>query len=71
MNEDINPPVEVGDVLKLGVTRMGNDGDPIMVHKNFIIFLKDLEKKGIQLNTLIEVKITKVFPNFAFAVRVE
>ena len=70
MNEDINPPVEIGDVLKLGITRVGKDGDPIMIHKNFIIFLKDFEKKSVELSKLIEIKITKVFPNFAFAKRV-
>ncbi len=71
MQEDKNPPVEVGDVLKLGIVKMGADGDPIMIHKKFIIFLKDKEKKAIELNTLMEVKITKVFPNFAFAERIE
>jgi len=71
MNEDINPPVEIGDVLNLGIDRMGRDGDPIMTYKNFIIFLKDFKKKSVELSKLIEVKITKVFPNFAFAVRVE
>lgn len=67
--EIIEPPVKVGDILKLGIVRIGKDGDPIMIHRKFIIFLKDMEKRAVQLNTLIEVKITKVFPNFAFAER--
>ena len=69
MNEDINLPLETGDILKLGVTRFGKNGDPILIHKGFIIFLKDIEKKGIQLNTVLEIKITKVLPSFAFALR--
>jgi len=70
MNEDTKPPVDVGDVLKLGVIRIGKDGDPILTHKGYIIFLKDIEKRGVQLNALIEIKIIKVMPRFAFAVRI-
>jgi len=69
MNGDIKPPVKIGDVLKLGVTRFGKDGDPILQYKNLIIFLKELNGKGVPLKEMIEIKITKVFPNFAFAVR--
>ncbi len=70
MEANINPPVKVGEVLKLGIVRFGRDGDPIMIHKNFIIFLKDADRKDVQLNVMFEIKITKVLPNFAFAVRV-
>ena len=70
MEANINPPVKVGEVFKLGIVRFGKDGDPIMIHKNFIIFLKDLEREGVQLNAMFEIKITKVLPKFAFAVRV-
>ena len=65
----ITPSIKVGDILKLGVTKFGKDGDPIMVHKGFIIFLKDVEKRGVELNMMIEIKIIKVFPNYAFAGR--
>ena len=66
----VNTPVKVGDVLKLGVTNFGKDGgDPMMVLQGFVIFLKDPEKKPIQLNTLIEIRITKVFQKFSFAER--
>ena len=59
--------VKVGDVLKLGVVRFGKKGDPIMIHNGLVIFLKNLDKKGgVQLNTMVEIKITKVFPKFAF-----
>ena len=69
MKEEIKPLIKIGEVLKLGVVRFGRDGDPIMVYEGFIIFLK--EKKAIELNTLIEVKIIKVLPKFAFAERTE
>jgi len=64
---DINPPIKVGDVLKLGVVRIGGEGDPVMIHEGFVIFLKNHQKKGFQLGTMIEVKITKVMSKFAFA----
>ena len=71
MTEEITPPIKVGDKLKLGITKFGKDGDPIMVHKGFVIFLKGIEKRGVQLNAMIEIKITKVLPKFAFAERVD
>ena len=67
--ETTKTPIKVGDILKLGVTKFGKEGDPILVHEGLIIFLKDIEKKGIQLNTIFEIKIIKVLQNFAFAVR--
>ena len=67
MEKETIPPVKVGDKLKLGITKFGRDGDPIIVHKGFIIFLKGLEKRGVELNTMVEIKITKVLPKFAFA----
>ena len=64
-------PIKVGDVLKLGVQRFGKEGDPIMMHKGFVIFLKGIENKGIELNTLFEIKIIKILPRFAFAERTD
>ena len=69
MQEKIEPPVKVGDILKLAVVRFGINGDPIMMLRGYIIFLKGLEKRGVELQMLIEIKITKVFPHFAFAER--
>jgi len=69
MKNEIKPPVKVGDVLKLGVVRIGKDRDPVMIHKGYVIFLKDLEKRAVQLSAMIEIKITKVMPRFAFAER--
>ncbi len=61
------PSLKVGDVFKLGVVKFGNSGDPIMEYEGLIIFLKNTKNGGVKLNTLNEVKITKVFPNYAFA----
>ena len=68
--KETTPPVKAGEILKLGVTKFGTNGDPILIHKGFVIFLKDLEKRGVELNTMLEIKITKVLPKFAFAERV-
>jgi len=62
--------IKVGDVFKLGVARIGKNGDPIVIKDGFIIFLKNLGTRGVQLNTIVEIKITKVFPKYAFAERV-
>jgi len=68
-DESITPTIVVGDILTLTVSRFGKKGDPIMVHKGFIIFLKDFKDVAVRLNKMIEIKITKVLPNFAFAER--
>ncbi len=59
--------IKIGDVLKLGVKRFGRDGDPIVIHNRMIIFIKDTNKVGVEINKMIDIKITKVFPNYAFA----
>jgi len=70
-SERKNPPMNYGDVLKLRVIRFGKKGDPIMIHKGFVVFLKDFNKKGIELNRAIRVKIVKILEKFAFAIRAE
>ena len=64
-------PLKIGDVLKLGVVKFGRNGDPILIQEGFVIFLKGLEKRGVELNAMVEIKITKVLPKFAFAERAE
>ena len=71
INTDSEIPVKVGDVLKLGVIRFGRDGDPVMIYEGFVIFLKDIKKRGVQLNTMLEIQITKVCGKFAFAERID
>ena len=66
-SEPEKPPVNVGDKMKLGVVRFGKNGDPIMMHKGFVIFLKGIPTGGVPLNSMFEIKITKVLPKYAFA----
>ena len=63
----MKPKVKIGDILKLAIARLGDSGDPILMYDGFVIILKGLDKKGAHLNKLIDIKITKVLPNFAFA----
>ena len=64
------PPVEIGEVLELQVTNFGIEGgDPILKHNGFVIFLKGSEVKPA-LHELIEVRVIRVTPKYAFAERV-
>ena len=65
--EEKLPPVNEGDVLKLPVDMVGKGGDPIMKIKGFVIFLKNT--KEFEVGKMIEIRITKVTPKFAFAER--
>ena len=71
MEKEIKPPVKIGDIFKLGIIRFGKNGDPILKYKNLIIFLKENNGKSIPLNEMIEIKITKIGSNFAYAVRID
>lgn len=59
--------IKVGNILKLSVSKFGKEGTPILMYNGFVIFLKGLEKKGVELNKLVEIKVTKVLPKFAIA----
>jgi len=61
------PPVRINKKLKVAVTRFGKDGDPIVVYKNFIIFVKSKEKIVVRVNEIIEIRIVKILPKFAIA----
>jgi predicted RNA-binding protein with TRAM domain len=71
LNIENKIPVKVGEILKLGIRRFGKDGTPIMIHKGYIIFLKDDRNGGVELNRIMEIKVMKVFPKYAFAERTE
>jgi len=60
-------PIKKGDILKLAVIKFGKEGDPILRYDGFIIFLKNTDKRGFELNKIIEIKITKILPKFAIA----
>lgn len=60
-------PVKIGDVINIGIIRFGKNGDPVIKYKNFIIFLKNLNGKGVPIKQMIKIKIIRVFKNYAFA----
>jgi len=62
-------PIKVGDILTLRIEKFGTNGDPMMIYKGYVIFLKDFNKAGVELNKPIKVKISKVFEKFSFAKR--
>ena len=61
-------PLHINQVLKLPINRVGKNGDAILMHNNFIIFLKTKKKFPICLNEFLEIRITKIMPSFALAV---
>lgn len=62
----MSPPVKPGDVVKLSICGFGTTGDPMMKSKKYILFLKDYKDKSLPLNTLIDVKVTKVLKDYGF-----
>ena len=66
-NQEKEIPVKVGDVLKAFVTGFGESGDPIMKVENYIIFLKGIERKGVPVGEMVQIKITKILKKFGFA----
>lgn len=62
-----NKPIKVGDLIKTSVLRVGKNGDPLIVYKDFMIFLKLKPKQTFEINRQITLKIIKVKPKFAHA----
>lgn len=60
-------PIHINQILNLTVDRFGKEGDPIFMYKNFIIFLKNDKKIGIELNQFMKIRITKILSNFALS----
>jgi len=62
MTENLVPPVKVGDELKIKVEAIGSKGDGIAKIDKFILFVKKAE-----LGKEYDVKVEKVFNNYAFS----
>lgn len=58
------PPVDVGEVIKAEVRAFGTKGDPILKYQKYTLFLKG--EKGVKLNTMLEVRVNKIFETFGF-----
>lgn len=58
-------PIHINQILNLTVNRFGKEGDPIFVHKNFVIILKSKERLNISINEFMKIRITKILDKFA------
>ena len=65
-----NQPVKVGEHINIAISRFGTNGDPIAMYNGLVIFVKNTDRNGVDISKIIELKITKVFPKYAFAERV-
>lgn len=63
-NESV--PVVVGEHLSSTITGLGAKGDAIIRKGNYVIMVKEL---GLQVGDHVDVVVTKVLPNYAFAER--
>lgn len=64
VNSDV---VKVGQKITLPVMRFGNDGDPILIHNGLVIFLKGVREQRLEAGMMVDIKITKLGSNCAFA----
>ena len=59
--------LRINQVLKLPVSRIGNQGDMLFMYHNLIIIVKTEGKVEFNMNKFLEIRITKIMPKFAFA----
>lgn len=60
-------PIHINQILKQPVTRIGKEGDPMFLYKDFVIILKGEDKIKVVLNEFVKIRITKILPKFALA----
>lgn len=65
------PPIKLGDNLYHAITGWGTNGDPMIKINGYIIFLKNIENKKLEIGVPLKAIITKVFPKFAIANLIE
>ena len=61
--------LKVGDRIRSAISKVGTNGDPIIIHNGLVIFLKNL--KEFQMNQIVTVKITAVKEKFATAEKIK
>lgn len=59
------PPIKVSDIVDIEITSVGKKNDGVGKVDNFIVFVADS-----QVGDKIQVKISKVFKNFAIAEKI-
>ena len=63
----MNKKLYINQILKLPVSRIGNQGDMLFVYHNLIIIVRTEGKVEFNVNKFMEIRITKIMPKFAFA----
>ncbi len=58
----LSAPLKKGNKFDVEITEIGSDGDGVATVDGFVVFVKDVE-----LGDKVNIKITDVKPNFAFA----
>lgn len=61
-NSKYTQPVKALDVIKVTIQNLGDKGDGIARHENFVIIVPQA-----QIEKTYEVRIKKVFPTYAIA----
>lgn len=61
------PPVKEGDILELTVCGFGKTGDPMVKKETYVLFIKNCQGITVLMDQEMEIKVTKVLPNFGFA----
>ena len=65
--EKLKPPVKVGNVLNLVVIGFGKNKDPILKADKYVLFLKLAEGVKVKKGEEVQIKVTRILPNFGFA----
>ena len=63
----MNKKLYINQILKLPVSRIGNQGDMLFMYHNLIIIVRTEGKVEFNVNKFMEIRITKIMPKFAFA----
>ena len=58
-------PVKEGDIIKGTIDGIGNNGDPMIRHEKFVLFLKETE--GLQVGDTVDVKVVRVMQTYGLA----
>ncbi len=59
-------PVKKGDKVKLAVRSIGKNGDFMFMKDKFRLFLKNTDNRTISLNTMLHIKVVKLFEKLGY-----
>lgn len=66
-DENLNPPVNVGEDYHLPIEGFGNKGDPFGKINNYIIFINLPTRESAVVGKRYHIRISKVTPKQAFS----